>query len=95
MVVATSDRIAAGQAEGVDTPAGRLEAAARAVIGATGLAGLDIDAVRLVELAGRNYVIVAVRAWSGRELLYRAEVVAVDASPEAAAAEATLGAILR
>ena len=95
VVVATSDRIAAGQAEGVDTPAGRLEAAARAVIGATGLAGLDIDAVRLVELAGRNYVIVAVRAWSGRELLYRAEVVAVDASPEAAAAEATLGAILR
>ncbi len=95
VVVATRDRIAAGESDGVDTPAGRLEAAARAVVAASRIPGADLDAVRLVELAGRKYVIVAVRGWSGRDPVYRAEVAAVDASPEAAAADATLSALIQ
>ncbi len=95
VVVATSDRIAAGESEGVDTPVGRLEAVARAVVAASRIPGADLDAIRLVELAGRKYVIVAVRAWSGRDPAYRAEVAAADASPEAAAADATLGALVQ
>ncbi len=92
VVVATSDRIAAGESEGLDTPAGRLEAVARAVVAAARIPGADLDAARLIELAGRKYVIVAVRAWSGRDTIYRADVAAADASPEAAAAEAPLSA---
>lgn len=95
VVVATCDRISAGEANGMDTPAGRMDAAARAVVAASPLAGVDLDAVRLLELAGRKYVIAAVRSWSGRELLYRAEVAPVEASPEAAAAQATLRAIMK
>ncbi len=65
------------------------------MVAASPVAGVDLDAVRLLELAGRKYVIAAVRCWSGRELLYRAEVAPVQASAEAAAAQATLGAIMK
>ena len=95
VVVATCDRISAGEANGMDTPAGRMDTAARAVVAAWPVTGVDLDAVRLLELAGRKYVIAAVRSWSGRELLYRADVAAVEASAEAAAAQATLRAILK
>lgn len=95
VVVAMPDRIAAGESEGADTPAGRIEAAARAVVAASPVAGVDLDGARLVEVAGKQYVIAAVRFWSGRELVYRAEVAAVSASAEAAAAQAALGAILQ
>ncbi len=95
VVVATSDRIAAGESDGLDTPSGRLEAVARAVVAASRIPGAALDAIRLVELAGRTYVIVAVRAWSGRDTIYRAEVAAVEASPEAAAASATLSALVQ
>lgn len=94
-VIAGRDRIAVGEAEGPDTPAGRLEAAARAVLEAAPAAATELEAVREIELAGRRYVVVAVRRWSDRELTYRAEVAPVDASPEAAAAHAALGTILR
>ena len=94
-VIATRDRIAVGEAEGPDTPAGRLEAAARAVLEAAPAAATELEAVREIELAGRRYVVVAVRRWSDRELAYKAEVAPVDTSPEAAAAHAALGTILQ
>ena len=40
-------------------------------------------------------MIAAVRQFGGRELVYRAEVAAVASSPEAAAAQAVLDAILQ
>lgn len=93
-VVASGDHIYAGQAAGADTPAGRLEAAARAVLAAA-LRPAELDGIKVVELAGRKYVIAAVRSWSGRETVYHADVAPVGASPEAAAARATLDAILQ
>lgn len=94
VVLALAGRIAAGEAEGEDTAGGRLETAARAVIAASPAAGAELDGVRPVQLAGRNYVLVAVRSWSGRELVYRAGTAVQEASPEAAAARAALDALV-
>lgn len=94
-VVANGDHIYAGQASGADTPAGRLEAAARAVLAAALRPSAELDGIKLMEVAGRRYVIAAIRSWSGRETVYYADIAPVGASPEAAAARATLDAILQ
>jgi hypothetical protein len=93
VVLVLGGRIAAGEAEGEDTTRGRQETAARAVIAAAPAAGAELDGLRQVELTGRDYIMVAVRSWSGRELICRAGVATLEVSPEAAAARAALDAL--
>lgn len=92
----SGNAIRVGEAVGPDTPAARLETVGRAVIFAHPAADTcEMEGVRQIEIAGRPYIVAALRIVGGRRATYRADVVAVDSSPEHAAALATLGALAR
>ncbi|HET9982430.1 MAG TPA: hypothetical protein VFQ38_02535, partial [Longimicrobiales bacterium] len=97
VTLAAGHRILVGDAAGEDTPAGRLDAVARAVISARPAAdttACELEGVRLLEVAGRPYAFVALRTAGAARIDYRADTAAADGPVEHAVALATLGAIL-
>ncbi len=96
VVLAFEDRINVGEADGIDTPTARLELAARALLRAVPARhDRDLDGVRTLDIAGRTYIVVAVRSIRGRTVQYHADAIAADGPLEHAAALATLGAVIR
>lgn len=89
----------AGTGEGPDTPQGRAEAAARAVVQAiANAAGQDrvgLEGARVVDSEGRQYVLVAARVLDQRPLTPLAGAALLDRSPEEAAIMAALQATNR
>jgi hypothetical protein len=86
-----------GSASGVNTIAGRADAAARAVFDALQQTGnaLGIEGTTIVETQGRSYVLVSARAVMGRTARTLTGVAAVQRSPEEAAILAALQATNR
>lgn len=89
-----ADRRLAGAAEALDGPGARFEVAARAAVAALNDADsappLELEGVRVADIAGRAYATVALRAYVGRHIHYLAGAAPVEHSPEDAAASATL-----
>lgn len=90
-----------GEAEGLDTPEGRLETAALATLDALRKAAggaadtIELEGAREVYIAGRTYVVAAARLVHGRSARDLAGAAAVEASPEYTAALALLQATNR
>jgi hypothetical protein len=88
-----------GEAELLDGRGAALNVTARAVLDACrnadpALSGsIELDGIRTVELAGRDYILAGVRAAEPRNVQYLAGAAAIDSAAEEAAALATLQAI--
>ena len=88
-----------GAADGADTPQGRAEAAAEAVLRAVesmpGAAALGFEGARVVETDGRRYVLVAARVMDQRPPLPLSGAALLDRTPEEAGIMAALQATNR
>jgi hypothetical protein len=88
-----------GAADGADTPQGRAEAAAEAVVRAVGSmpggATLGFEGARVVETDGRRYVLVAARVMDRRPPLPLSGAALLDRTPEEAGIMAALQATNR
>lgn len=89
----------AGTGEGPDTPQGRAEAAARAVVqalaNASGRDEVGLEGARVVDSEGRRYVLVSARVLDQRPGSPLSGAALLDRSPEEAAIMATLQATNR
>lgn len=92
-------RVVQGEAELLDGADASLNAAARAVLSAfrsacpESVAQIELDGVRNIELAGRNYILVGVRAVELRAIHHLAGATVVQDSGEEAAALAAISAV--
>jgi hypothetical protein len=88
-----------GTASGVNTPQGRADAAARAVIDALqsngAMTGVGLEGTALVHAHGKTYVLVSARAVSGRHTRTLTGIALLGRSPEEAAIFAALQATNR
>lgn len=97
--IAVGSDAVTGAAEMLDGGDAALSVTARAVLAACRNADpkhggfVELEGVRIVELAGHNYVLAAVRAVEPRRVHYLAGAAIVDATAEEAAALATIQAV--
>ena len=99
LAMACGDAVHQGEAEVIDGPGAPLEAAARAALDAwrqisdDAAPAIELDGVRLVEIAGRPYVVAALRARDLRSTHYPSGAAAALDSMEVAAALAVIHAV--
>lgn len=99
VVLMRGDEELTGVASGVNTPQGRADAAARAVIDALqsagGMKSVGLEGTALVHANGKTYVLVSARVVSGRHTRTLTGIAAMARSPEEAAIFAALQATNR
>lgn len=99
VVLMRGDDQLTGVATGVNTPQGRADAAARAVIDALqsmgGMQGVGLEGTALVHAHGKTYVLVSARVVSGRHTRTLTGIAMLGRSPEEAAIFAALQATNR
>jgi hypothetical protein len=99
VVLMRGDEELTGVASGVNTPQGRADAAARAVLDALqstgGMRGVGLEGTALVHAAGKTYVLVSARVVSGRHTRTLTGIAPLARSPEEAAIFAALQATNR
>lgn len=93
--IAWNSYVYRAEAIAMDLPGAAAQAAAqaavRAMVGA-GVHGIELNGLREVEIAGRDYVLVALRRTEGRTVRLRSGSALMVGTPERSAAEATLSA---
>lgn len=99
VVLMRGDEELSGTASGVNTPQGRAEAAARAVLAALQaggtMKGVGLEGAALVQAQGKSYVLVSARLVAGRNTRLLTGIAALTRSPEEAAIFAALQATNR
>jgi hypothetical protein len=99
VVLMRGDEQLTGVATGVNTPQGRADAAARAVIDALqsngGMRGVGLEGTALVQAHGKTYVLVSARVVNGRHTRTLTGIASLARSPEEAAIFAALQATNR
>lgn len=93
--VAYQTRVHRAEAVAVDLPGSAAQAAAQAAVralAAGGLDGLELNGLREVEIAGRDYVLVALRRDDGPAVRHRSGSALMFGTPERSAAEAAVDA---